>query len=124
MRHIVIRAVEDGKPAQYLASTGWTLDPGRATYHEPDGDMSVLVKAALSAYSRGMSTDVRVEPVLLSLTVEPFVDGNPDWLNALRAHAIKKLTPIEIEALGVEQHALFAKMAEPEPKKRGRRASA
>lgn len=124
MRHIVIRAVEDGKPARYRTSSGWSDEPGRAEYYDLDTDMSVLVRDVLGCYRGPAAGTVRIEPVVIEIAVESFVEGHPDWLNALRAHALKKLTPMEIEALGVEQHALFQKMGEPEPKKRGRRASA
>lgn len=112
----------DGKYLYYSAtSTPWTEHPGRARYYDPDMEnLAKTISGIYAKHSNLMAEMVRIEPVLVEVMVEEFVDGNPDWLNAVRSHAVTKLTPIEIDALGLESHSLFQKMAQ-QPKKRGRR---
>lgn len=111
---IVIRALKEGEPPVYASTNGWTEHPGRAMYYSTNSNVKDLVKTVISCYGRatGITSDTKIEPVVVCLGMKPFDTSDPHWINAVREHAIMKLTPIEVDALDVGQHALFVKLAQ------------
>lgn len=112
---IVIRALKDGEPPVYASSNGWTEHPGRAMYYPTNGNVKDLVRTVISCYTRqGTASNgfTRIEPVVVNISMKTYDTTDAHWLNAVREQAIMKLTPIEIDALDVGQHALFVKLAQ------------
>lgn len=114
VKHVIIRAVDEGK-TMYATQTGWSEYPGRAFYFPYENtNFDKLANTLISRHqgAHKFSDHVKIEPVVLKTDVEDFSDDNSELTNAIRKIAVGKLSKIEIDALGLESHALFVKMGQ------------